>query len=174
MPDIDMTPATGQLYDEEGAPKLLTEVYPLTIDPATKRLRVDIEASPLFPQIVKGQPRTCFTLADNAIIAIGAMSAVAQFAIGCGVPGSGKIAIAEFGIHVSIPLGGAGAGDIYIQYRPTEGAGAWRTYEVIPLVVGLKIEKTLIPTMPEYYIFYLDGGAGTNPLDLFVTLKPQT
>jgi len=162
-----------RMYDDE-LHKLKQWGY-LTLTP-DYRLRVDGEFSPTAVQIIKGQPRTCWTLADALNLAPSASTPQAQILTGCSTGVPGVYAIDTIGIHCAVlqETNGASGGKLYIFHRPTPGAGAWRLYEVIPLEFEQRINKLLKPTMPEVLIYFQANASGASGVDLHVTAKPQT
>jgi len=122
---------------------------------------------------VKGQPRTCWTLADNLNLLPGSATPTATVDAGCG---AGGLAVKKIGIHCAVrqQTNGPSGGKLYIRYRPTKGAGIWRDYEIIPLEYEQSINKVLKPTMPEYFIFFIANASGASGVDLHVTALPQT
>lgn len=172
MPDFNGTPGSGQEYDDAVAPPLQPEVYPLTIDPTSKRLRVDavIGGGGGGTVTVVGDVASAIILANDDALGAGAETAVSQQAMGTN-PGSGLQPIGKIGITASINT--SGNGYFLIEYCANYLIPNWRVYEEIPLVYPQKIHKTLIPAAPGYR-FRFHANSAVAGLDAVVILWPNT
>jgi hypothetical protein len=167
MPGIvNGTPATGQEFVE--ATLLRTSaVFPLTITPVTKRLRVDIDAA--VPISVQGQPYFCdIILEDNAVLEGVTVENSYSF---CDTAFSYEKLRVSAGI-TDIAVGGGGSGMVHIHYR-TSPTTPWRFVDILFINSGGQIDREYVITRGNYKIGFeaLEDSAW---VDLMVMLLPKT
>ena len=165
MPDTDLTPVSAQVYTEPpGGP--LTQVQSMTMTPA-RRLRVDVAAVPGAPIPVVGKADEIVVEEENAVTLATSMLPAAPPEFGPKVWNVDS-SIKHFTVSAEI---GTGNGEVRIEYRVD--AGAWKTYEIIPLAIGQVINKMYVPTRGRYRVYYYSNLASSG-VDLNVILHPQT